>query len=86
MGIRGNKPPVSDEEFVVIWQRATYTAQVAELCGYTTASAKRIVSHRASRLRSRGVPLKRHRAPTSLAKLTWLAERAAQDAQEGNGR
>lgn len=83
-----NKPPVSDEEFIVIWQKSTYTMQVAELCGYTSATARKVVSHRAMRLRAAGVDLKRLRTrkPIDVAKLSWMAERAFGGAQEGNGR
>lgn len=82
------KAPVSDEEFVVIWQKSKYTAQVAQLCGYTSPRARVVVSNRAGRLRAAGVPLKRLRARKALnvKKLAWMAERAAAASQEGGER
>lgn len=46
---------ISAAEFVKIWQSSDSRAAVAKRCGSTEQS----VGHRASRLRSRGVPLKK---------------------------
>lgn len=52
------KQPLSAEEFVVLWQKSTCLADMAEAAGTT----KRAAIYRAAHLRQKGVRLKRFKS------------------------
>lgn len=76
---------VSDEAFVMAWNRASTLGQACYLLGYNTPRGPGVATNRAKRLRARGIPLKRFsRVDDALVtKLQRIAASALADYVEG---
>lgn len=76
-------PAVTDEVFVVAWQRCVTLSQAAKACGYDdTPKGRNSCGMRAKRLRLAGVPLKTLTSRKDVRRLQWLATKALEEMNE----